>query len=100
MDYIKLRNKVESSSLGITGLFKKLNMSRSSFYYMIDQKTLKIETLERICAEINTPVWEFFVDNRPEEQKKTDSEKELLQTLKELNKCRKEKESLLIKLLK
>lgn len=60
MDYDKLREVIENNSLGITGLFKKLDISRGSFYYSIENKTLKVETLEKICQILEINILQFF----------------------------------------
>lgn len=108
MDYIKLRKSVENSNLSITKLFKKLGMSRNSFYYSIEKETLKIETFEKICKELNLPMSSFF-EKTPMElaepganyaKEKSSVELDLIQALKELNECRKENKALLQKLSK
>lgn len=63
MDYNKLKIAVETSSFGISGVFKKLNISRGSFYYAIEKQTLKIETLEKICELLQISILHFFPTN-------------------------------------
>lgn len=82
MNYSLLRNKVETNKLGVVGLFKKLNISNSNFYYWLSNGTLKISILEKICTELEISPAIFFEEKTPE-QKQSDCEKELLQALRE-----------------
>ena len=63
MDYIKLRNIVENNKISITDLCKKIPISRKTFYNNLENKTLKVETLEKICTIIRVPVTTFFLEN-------------------------------------
>lgn len=63
MDYKRLKEVIENNSLGISGLFKKLDTNRGSFYYAIEKKTLKVETLEKICAVLEINIMQFFPNN-------------------------------------
>ena len=101
MDYIKLRNAVENSKISITELFKKLDINRGAFYYMIDKQTMKVDVLEKICAILELSPGDFLKSSDPRSLVKEpqpayitkndgDLQKELIQTLKELNECRKE----------
>lgn len=60
MDYSKLRKIIENSNLSITTLFKKLGMSRNSFYYTIEKESLKVATLEKICKILDVSPAIFF----------------------------------------
>lgn len=107
MDYIKLRNTVENNKITITELCKKVHIDRKTFYNNLENQTLKVETLEKICLVLGLPVSEFFnknIGNVHEPIEKyhllPNCEKELLQALKELNQVRKEKENLMDQLLK
>ncbi len=60
MDYDKLISVVKSNELGVSGLFKKLNISRGNFYYSMENKTLKVETLEKICEALGVNIVQFF----------------------------------------
>ncbi len=66
MDYERLKEVIESNVLGVSGLFKKLDMNRGSFYYSIDKKTLKVETLEKICKALEINVLQFFPNSEIE----------------------------------
>jgi DNA-binding Xre family transcriptional regulator len=100
MDYNRLKEVIETNSLGISGLFKKLNINRGSFYYSIDKKTLKVETLEKICEALGINVLQFFPNNEIEYTNKSNKNRGLeviheeapinfkekyLQTLEKLN---------------
>lgn len=108
MDYLKLRKAIENSNLSVTKLFKKLGMSRNSFYYSIEKESLKVETLEKICKELGEPINNFFDIGllnvaEPKEfygKEKSSLELDLIATLKELNECRKENKALQAKLSK
>lgn len=107
MDYLKLHKTVETNKITITELCKKIHIDRKTFYNNIENKTLKVETLERICEELQVPISTFFENfdfvsepgvNYKKENKAL--ELDLISLLKELNQCRKEKEAMFIKLSK
>lgn len=111
MDYIKLRNCVENSKITITELCKKLHIDRKTFYNNIENKNLKVDVLEQICVIldmspsdflINTDAGSLVKEPKPAYITKNDGDlqKELIQTLKELNECRKENYLLLNKINK
>ena len=94
MNFDKLKLAIEKSGVSITDLTRNIGIDRSTFYNNMEKRTLKVETLERICKAIDKKVWEFFEGYQAPEDKKTLCEKELLKAYKELNHLRKEKESL------
>lgn len=63
MDYKRLIEVVKTNELGVSGLFKKLNVNRGNFYYSIENQTLKVETLEKICEALGISVMQFFPNN-------------------------------------
>lgn len=60
MDYLKLKNTIESSKISISELCREVGMSRQTFYNNLKSKNLTIDTLELICEKINVPVKEFL----------------------------------------
>lgn len=64
MNYSKLRNVVENSKLTISELCKKLEIDRKTFYNNFENRTMKVETLEKICFLLEVPITNFF-ENEP-----------------------------------
>lgn len=64
MDYIKLKNTVETSKVSISELCKKIGIDRKTFYNNIENKNLKVETLEKICAILDISI-NIFLPAKP-----------------------------------
>lgn len=64
MDYLKLHKTIETSKVSFTDLCKKIHLTRKTLYNNIENKTLKVETLEKICKELKVPVTSFFSETQ------------------------------------
>lgn len=60
MDYLLLHKTIETSKISVTHLCKKIHITRKTFYNNLENKTLKVETLEKICKELKLPITTFF----------------------------------------
>jgi transcriptional regulator with XRE-family HTH domain len=112
MDYLKLHKAVETNKISITELCKKIYITRKTYYNNIENKTLKVETLEKICEVLQLPVTYFFDDKEQkmlmvneakqgyEAKKEGNLEHDFINALKELSECRKEKIALLKRISK
>lgn len=65
MDYTKLHKTIETSKISFTELCKKIHLTRKTLYNNIENKTLKVETLEKICKELKLPITTFFDHPHP-----------------------------------
>jgi transcriptional regulator with XRE-family HTH domain len=60
MDYTKIEELVKSKGWTLGGLAEKIGVTRAGFYRTLEQKTMKVETLEKIAQVLDVPVSEFF----------------------------------------
>lgn len=64
MNYSLLHKKLETSKINITEMFKNLDLSKSSFYYSLENKTIKVATLEKICDAAGIDIVELFIESK------------------------------------
>lgn len=62
MDYNRLKGIIKGSRISLKELAKKVEMSEVGFHQALANKTLKVETLEKIAEVLNIDVAEFFTD--------------------------------------
>jgi len=60
MKYTKIEGLAKSKGLTLGGLAEKIGVTRAGFYRTLEQKTMKVETLEKIAQVLDVPVCEFF----------------------------------------
>lgn len=83
MDYIRLENIIKDNELSVSELFKKIDINRGSFYYSIKKKSLKVETLEKICEVLGISIFQFFSNNEIEYTNKKYQQKRGLEVIHE-----------------
>ena len=62
MQYTKIEELAKSKGLTLGGLAEKIGVTRAGFYRTLEQKTMKVETLEKIAQVLDVPVCDFFAD--------------------------------------
>jgi len=60
MNYNKIREYCDQNGLSISDLAKKTKIPMASIYRHIQDKSMKVETLEKIANVLNVPIWHFF----------------------------------------
>lgn len=63
MDYNKIKILCENKNTTVRDLCNTIKISEAGLYQMFRNKSMKIETLEKIAEALNIPVSTFFNDN-------------------------------------
>lgn len=84
MNYDKIKELLTDKRITMKAFSESIGMSRRGLYAAIDNKTLTIETLEKIAEALEVPVKVFFETGSENE---IDFLKKELETVKELNKA-------------
>jgi transcriptional regulator with XRE-family HTH domain len=92
MNYNKLENLVKSHNLDIVAFCTSIGMSKGGYYRMLQDKTLKVEVLERISDVLGVPVGVFF-DEEPTTAP-INYQKKYIECLEENSRLQKEMSSL------
>lgn len=90
MNFNKIKELCEQRNLSINDLAGKIGLSKPGLYRSIQNKTMKVDILERISEVLKVPISIFFYEGpSPEElkRKKDDLEKEIeiLNNIREAN---------------
>lgn len=89
LNYNKLKLEIEESGTNLKDFSLEIGRSPSWFYNAMEQESLKVKDLEQICVKLNKPIWHFFDVDGYELAKSltnTDSKKEILKEILEVNK--------------
>ena len=98
MNYAKLRNTLETNKISVTELCKNLDIDRKTFYNNLENRNMKVETLEKICLFLSVPITYFFdlenkkntlsiVAEESEVYGFTNYKEKYFETLEKLNAC-------------
>jgi len=68
MNYKKLKELVEKENLSQNKAAVVFGMSAPGYKDMIENHTMKVDTLEKVAKHFNTPVSYFFDEQEPEVQ--------------------------------
>lgn len=60
MNYSKLKQAIKSKKISINSLSEQIGMSRNGFDSMIENKSMKVDVLESICAILKANPLDFL----------------------------------------
>ena len=61
-DYNKIKNLAAAKRIPIKELARRCDLSEQGFHYMLKKHTMRVDTLERICATLEITMVELFSD--------------------------------------
>jgi DNA-binding Xre family transcriptional regulator len=95
MNYSKLKQAIKSKKISINSLSEQIGMSRNGFDSMIENKSMKVDILESICAILKVNPLDFLETDIIKEENadyKIGEVEHLKELLKEREKILAEKE--------
>ena len=60
MNFNKIKEYCDKNRISIAELAEKIGISKPGLYRSIQEKTMKVETLEKIAKELDVDIWRFF----------------------------------------
>jgi transcriptional regulator with XRE-family HTH domain len=60
LDYEKLKNTVQASSLSVGDICSKVGIQSSTYYDNLSKKNMRVDVLEKICEVLKVEVTSFF----------------------------------------
>ena len=61
-DYNKIKNLAAAKRIPIKELARRCELSEHGFHYMLKKHTMRVDTLERICATLEITMVDLFAD--------------------------------------
>jgi DNA-binding Xre family transcriptional regulator len=61
-DYNKIKNLAAAKRIPIKELARRCELSEQGFHYMLKKHTMRVDTLERICATLEITMVDLFAD--------------------------------------
>ena len=62
-DYNKIKNLAAAKRIPIKELARRCELSEQGFHYMLKKHTMRVDTLERICATLEITMVDLFADS-------------------------------------
>ena len=62
LDYNKIKNLAAAKRIPIKELARRCDLSEQGFHYMLKKQTMRVDTLERICATLEITMVDLFSD--------------------------------------
>lgn len=78
MNYTKIKKIISEKNISITYLCSEINISHQGLNQMIRDKSMKIETLEKIAIALKIDVRDFFDENNANDSEKNINQNQVM----------------------
>lgn len=69
MNFERIKEYCDQKGISISDLAERIGISKPGLYRSIQEKSMKVDTLEKLAVALDIPIWSFFNIN-PEEKYK------------------------------